>query len=142
MRRVAGVGLRDLRNRAGARPAPLRAETHLCGIPWLESGSADGGTRCAATVPGSLESDGQSARAAQAGTADRSGVGPDVRAACGHARYTKGCDLCALVGIYHAHLGRPGITPSERSKVMRLYLAGDKAGLFKLWQARRGEDGS
>ncbi len=70
--------------------------------------------------------------------ADRSGVGTDVRAACGHARYAKGCELCALVGIYHAHLGRPGITPSERSKVMRLYLAGDKAGLFKLWQARRG----
>ena len=92
--------------------------------------------------PASPESDGPSARVGRAGTADRPGAGPDVRAACGHARYTKGCDLCALVGIYHAHMGRPGITPSERSKVMRLYLAGDKAGLFKLWQARRGEDGS
>ncbi len=60
-----------------------------------------------------------------------------VRAACGHARYTKGCDLCALVGIYRDHMSRPGLTPAERSKVNRLYLAGDKAGLFKLWQARR-----
>jgi len=90
--------------------------------------------------PASPESDGPSARVGRAGTADRPGAGPDVRAACGHARYTKGCDLCALAGIYRDHISRPGLTPSERSKVMRLYLAGDKAGLFKLWQARRGED--
>lgn len=62
---------------------------------------------------------------------------PAVRTACGHARYTKGCDICALVGIYQDHLSRPGITPAERSKVMRLYVAGDKAALFKLWQAWR-----
>jgi hypothetical protein len=62
-----------------------------------------------------------------------------VRAACGHARYTKGCDICALTGIYQDHISRSGITPAERSEVLRLYLAGDKAGLFKLWQARRQE---
>jgi hypothetical protein len=60
-----------------------------------------------------------------------------MRPACGHARYTKGCDICALAGIYQDHLSRPGITAAERSDVMRLYLAGDKAGLFKLWQAWR-----
>jgi hypothetical protein len=59
-----------------------------------------------------------------------------IRAACGHARYTKGCDICALAGIYHDHIGRSGITAAERSEVTRLYQAGDKAGLFKLWQAR------
>jgi hypothetical protein len=58
-----------------------------------------------------------------------------VQAECGHRRYTKGCDVCALVGIYRDHLSRPGITPAERSAVQRLYLAGDKAALFKLWQA-------
>jgi len=58
-----------------------------------------------------------------------------VRPACGHTRYTKGCDSCALTGIYHDHVSRPGITPAERSEVIRLYLADDKAGLFKLWQA-------
>ena len=62
-----------------------------------------------------------------------------LRAACGHARYTKGCDICALAGIYHDHISRSGITDSERSEVIRLYQAGDKAGLFKLWQARQGE---
>jgi len=74
---------------------------------------------------------------ARAGLADRGGV----RAACGHARYTKGCDLCALAGIYRDHLGRPGLTPGERATVIGLYLAGDKAGLFKLWRAFR-DDGS
>jgi hypothetical protein len=64
------------------------------------------------------------------------------QAACGHARYTKGCDLCALAGIYQDHMSRPGLTPAERSKVIRLYLAGDKAALFKLWQARRADDDS
>ena len=54
---------------------------------------------------------------------------------CGHARYTKGCDICALAGIYQDHLGRPGLTPAERAEINRLYLAGDKAALFKLWQA-------
>ena len=58
-----------------------------------------------------------------------------LRPACGHARYTKGCDICALAGIYHDHLSRSGITAAERSEVIRLYQAGDKAGLFKLWQA-------
>jgi len=74
--------------------------------------------------------------------ARRADLQPTVRAACGHARYTKGCDLCALAGIYHDHMSRPGLTPAERSQVIRLYLAGDKAGLFKLWQARPGEEGS
>jgi hypothetical protein len=63
-----------------------------------------------------------------------------IRAACGHARYTKGCDICALAGIYHDHISRSGITAAERSEVIRLYQAGDKAGLFKLWQARQHED--
>jgi len=85
-------------------------------------------------VPASQESDGRSARVASARPAD-------LRTACGHARYTKGCDLCALVGIYHDHMSRADITPAERSKIIRLYLARDKAGLFKLWQARRDEDG-
>jgi hypothetical protein len=85
-------------------------------------------------VPASPESDGQSARVTQARPADRQSPMP---AACGHTRYTKGCDLCALVGIYHDHMSRPGLTPAEQAKVIRLYLAGDKAGLFKLWQARR-----
>jgi hypothetical protein len=58
-----------------------------------------------------------------------------MRPDCGHSRYTKGCDICALVGIYQDHLSRPGITPAQRSEVMRLYAAGDKAGLFKLRQA-------
>jgi hypothetical protein len=62
-----------------------------------------------------------------------------IRAACGHNRYTKGCDICALAGIYHDHISRSGITPAERSEVTRLYQAGDKAGLFKLWQARQHE---
>ena len=62
-----------------------------------------------------------------------------IRAACGHARYTKGCDICALAGIYHDHISRSGITAAERSEVTRLYQAGDKAGLFKLWQARQRE---
>ena len=62
-----------------------------------------------------------------------------IRAACGHARYTKGCDICALAGIYQDHLSQPGITPAQRSEVIRLYQAGDKAGLFKLWQARQRE---
>jgi hypothetical protein len=86
-------------------------------------------------VPASQESHGRSARLASARPAD-------LQAACGHARYTKGCDLCALVGIYQDHMSRADVTPAERSKIIRLYLAGDKAGLFKLWQARRGEDGS
>ena len=86
-------------------------------------------------VPASQESDGRSTRVASARPAD-------LQAACGHARYTKGCDLCALLGIYHDHMSRADITPAERSKIIRLYLARDKAGLFKLWQARRGEDGS
>ena len=62
-----------------------------------------------------------------------------LRPACGHARYTKGCDICALAGIYHDHLSRSGITAAERSEVIRLYQAGDKAGLFKLWQAWQRE---
>lgn len=82
-------------------------------------------------VPASHESDGRSARVA-------SGRPADVQAACGHARYTKGCDLCALAGIYQDHMSRADVTPAERSKIVRLYLAGDKAALFKLWQARRG----
>ena len=65
-----------------------------------------------------------------------------VRTACGHTRYTKGCDICALDGIYADHMNRPGITPDERSAVTRLYLAGDKAALFKLWQAWQREVGS
>jgi len=65
-----------------------------------------------------------------------------VQPVCGHARYTKGCDSCALAGIYEDHLTRPGITPAERSEVTRLHLAGDKAGLFKLWQAWRREGAS
>ena len=64
-----------------------------------------------------------------------------VKPSCGHARYTKGCDSCALAGIYEDHLARPGITAAERSEVTRLHLAGDKAALFKLWQAWRREDG-
>jgi hypothetical protein len=95
-------------------------------------------------VPASFESDGQPARTARAGAADARPAGrgiPDVQAACGHARYTKGCDLCALAGIYRDHLSRPGLTPAEKSTVIRLYLAGDKAGLFKLWQAHRGDGG-
>jgi hypothetical protein len=56
---------------------------------------------------------------------------------CGHTRYTKGCDICALTGIYQDHMSRPGITPAQRAQVIRLYLASDKAGLFKLWQAWR-----
>jgi len=63
----------------------------------------------------------------------------EMRAACGHARYTKGCDICALAGIYHDHISRSGITAAERSEVIRLYQAGDKASLFKLWQARQHE---
>lgn len=85
-------------------------------------------------VPASRDSDRQSARVTRARQADR-------QAACGHVRYTKGCDLCALAGIYHDHMSRPGLTAAERSKVIRLYLAGDKAALFKLWQARPAEDG-
>jgi hypothetical protein len=65
---------------------------------------------------------------------------PSVRRACGHARYTKGCDSCALTGIYQDHLSWPGITPAERLAVTRLYQLGDKAGLFKLWQAWRQDD--
>ena len=42
-------------------------------------------------------------------------------------------------GIYHDHLSRSGITAAERSEVIRLYQAGDKAGLFKLWQAWQRE---
>ncbi len=90
-------------------------------------------------VPTPQESERQAARGAPGHPASRK---PEVHVACGHARYTKGCDLCALAGIYADHMSRPGLTPAERSTVMRLYLAGDKAGLFKLWQARRGEDGS
>jgi hypothetical protein len=86
-------------------------------------------------IPASRESHGRPARAA-------AGHPADPQAACGHARYTKGCDLCALAGIYRDHLSRPGLTPAERSQVSRLYLAGDKAGLFKLWQARADDDGS
>jgi hypothetical protein len=63
-----------------------------------------------------------------------------LRAACGHTRYTKGCDICALAGIYHDHISRSDITAAERSEVIGLYQAGDKAGLFKLWQARQHED--
>jgi hypothetical protein len=62
-----------------------------------------------------------------------------ARTWCGHTRYTKGCDICALTGIYQDHMARPGITPAERTQVIRLYLASDKAGLFKLWQAWRQE---
>ena len=90
-------------------------------------------------VPTSQESERQAARGIPGRPAGRK---PEAQAACGHARYTKGCDLCALAGIYAHHMSRPGLTPAERSTVMRLYLAGDKAGLFKLWQARRGDDGS
>jgi hypothetical protein len=86
-------------------------------------------------VPASRESHGRQARAA-------AGRPADPQAACGHARYTKGCDLCALAGIYRDHLSRPGLTPAERSQVSRLYLAGDKAALFKLWQARPHDDDS
>jgi hypothetical protein len=86
-------------------------------------------------VPASRQSDAQSAQVAQARLADR-------QAACGHARYTKGCDLCALAGIYHDHMSRPDLTAAERSKVSRLYLAGDKAALFKLWQALPAADDS
>jgi hypothetical protein len=60
---------------------------------------------------------------------------PAVAATCGHARYTKGCDACALVGIYADHLNRTGLTPAGRAEVEALFQAGDKAGLFKLWQA-------
>jgi hypothetical protein len=84
-------------------------------------------------VPASRESHGRPPRAAP-------GRPADPQAACGHARYTKGCDLCALAGIYRDHLSRPGLTPAERSQVSRLYLAGDKAALFKLWQARPDDD--
>ena len=90
-------------------------------------------------VPTSQESERQAARGIPGRPAGRK---PEAQAACGHARYTKGCDLCALVGIYLDHMGRPGITPAERSQVIRLYLAGDKAGLFKLWQAPPREDRS
>jgi hypothetical protein len=62
-----------------------------------------------------------------------------IRVACGHTRYTRGCEICALAGIYHDHISRSGITAAERSEVIRLYQAGDKAGLFKLWQARQRE---
>jgi hypothetical protein len=86
-------------------------------------------------VPASRDSDAQSARVAQARLADR-------QAACGHARYTKGCDLCALAGIYHDHMSRPDLTTAEQSKVIRLYLAGDKAALFKLWYALPAADDS
>jgi hypothetical protein len=86
-------------------------------------------------VPASRQSDAQSAHVAQARLADR-------QAACGHARYTKGCDLCALAGIYHDHMSRPDLTAAERSSVSRLYLAGDKAALFKLWQALPAADDS
>ena len=86
-------------------------------------------------VPASRESEGRRARAAPDSLAD-------PQAACGHARYTKGCDLCALAGIYRDHLSRAGLTPAERSHVSRLYLAGDKAALFKLWQARPDDDDS
>jgi hypothetical protein len=85
--------------------------------------------------PASRESEGRSARVAPRRPTD-------PQAACGHARYTKGCDLCALAGIYHDHLSRPGLTPAERSQVIGLYLAGDKAALFKLWQARSAGDDS
>jgi hypothetical protein len=84
-------------------------------------------------VPASREPHGRPQRAAR-------GRPADPQAACGHARYTKGCDLCALAGIYQDHLSRPGLTPAERSQVSRLYLAGDKAALFKLWQARPDDD--
>lgn len=90
-------------------------------------------------VPASPQSDGQSAHVAREHPVDRVSAVP---AACGHARYTKGCDLCALVGIYLDHMSRPGITLAERSTVIRLYLAEDKAGLFKLWQAQPRESGS
>ena len=86
-------------------------------------------------VPASRESEGRRARAAPDSPAD-------PQAACGHARYTKGCDLCALAGIYHDHMSRPDLTAAERSKVIRLYLAGDKAALFKLWQALPAADDS
>ena len=91
-------------------------------------------------VPASPESDGSSPCAAQGGRAGRPAAMGAMGAACGHARYTKGCDLCALAGIYHDHLSLPNLTAVERSKVTRLYLAGDKAGLFKLWQARLAND--
>jgi len=39
-----------------------------------------------------------------------------ARAGCGHTRYTKGCDICALAGIYQDHLSQPGITPAQRSR--------------------------
>jgi hypothetical protein len=85
--------------------------------------------------PASPESHGRSSREA-------TGRPADPQPACGHARYTKGCDLCALAGIYRDHLSRPGLTPAERSQIGRLYLAGDKAALFKLWQARHRDDDS
>src|SRR5258708_38820669 len=90
-------------------------------------------------VPASPESDGRSARVPRAHPGDPAGgrAGPRVRAACGPARYTKGCELCALAGIYHDHMRRPGLTPAQRAKVIRLYLDRDKAGLFKLEQALR-----
>jgi hypothetical protein len=65
-----------------------------------------------------------------------------VPKACGHTRYAKGCELCALAGIYQDHMGRADITSAERSAVIRLYLAGDKAGMFKLWKAWRQEGGA
>lgn len=34
-----------------------------------------------------------------------------LRPACGHARYTKGCDICALAGIYQDHLSRQASRP-------------------------------
>ena len=71
--------------------------------------------------------------------ADRQLPGP---IACGHTRYTKGCELCALAGIYQDHMSRAGITPAERSVVTRLYLAGDKASMFKLWKAWRQDGGA
>ena len=44
-----------------------------------------------------------------------------TRPACGHARYTKGCNMCAFAGHYQEHINWPGITPAERSEVTRLY---------------------
>jgi hypothetical protein len=76
---------------------------------------------------------------AHAARPHRAGRQATVRPLCGHTRYTKGCDICALTGIYQDHISRPGITPAERAEVVRLYLASDKAGLFKLWQAWQRE---
>ena len=46
-----------------------------------------------------------------------------LRAACGHTRYTKGCDICALAGIYHDHISRSGITAAAGERAAAAWLA-------------------